>query len=73
MGKRLQKEAKKLGLTNLPKYTFYAQPRKIKMKFTKLKPDIAYIVENWMMSIDPSTKKEESIQTSIKKVILSEL
>jgi len=64
MGKKLQKEAKKLGLTNLPKYTFYAQPRKIKWKFSKTKPDIAYELENWMTSNDPSSKMDESMSGS---------
>ncbi len=60
MGKKVQKEAMQLGLTNLPKYTFYTQPRKVKAKASKVKPDIAYVVENWMTSIDPSTKTDES-------------
>ena len=50
----------KLGLTNLPKYTFYTQPRKVKAKASKVKPDIAYVVEEWMTKIDPSTKMSES-------------
>lgn len=60
MGKGIQKEAMKLGLTNLPKYTFYTQPRKVKAKASKVKPDIAYVVEEWMTKIDPSTKMSES-------------
>lgn len=60
MGKNVQKEAMQLGLTNLPKYTFYAQPKKVKAKASRVKPDIAYAVENWMSSIDPSTKMSES-------------
>ena len=60
MVKKVQKEALQLGLTNLPKYTFYTQPRKVKAKASKVKPDIAYAVENWMTSIDPSTKMGES-------------
>ena len=64
MGKKLQKEAKKLGLTDLPKYTFYAQPREIKWKFSKIKPDIAYELENWMKSVDPSSKMDESFSGS---------
>ncbi len=60
MGKNVQKEAMQLGLTNLPKYTFYCQPKKVKAKASKVKPDIAYVVENWMTSIDPSTKMSES-------------
>jgi len=60
MGKGTKKEAMQLGLMNLPKYTLYAQPRKVKAKASKIKPDIAYVVENWMTSIDPSTKMGES-------------
>jgi hypothetical protein len=60
MGKNVKKEAMKSGLTNLPKYTFYAQPKKVKAKASKVKPDIAYVVENWMTNIDPSTKTSES-------------
>jgi hypothetical protein len=60
MGKTVKKEATQLGLTNLPKYTFYAQPRKVKAKFSRVKPDIAYLVEDWMTKIDPSTKMGES-------------
>ncbi len=60
MGKGTKKEAMQLGLTNLPKYTFYCQPKKVKAKASKVKPDIAYVVENWMTSIDPSTKMSES-------------
>ena len=60
MGKKLQKEAMRLGLTDLPKYTFYAQPRKTKVKFSKTKPDFAYIVEDWMKSVDPSTAQDET-------------
>ncbi|NVM34619.1 MAG: hypothetical protein HWN81_03425 [Candidatus Lokiarchaeota archaeon] len=60
MGKKLQKQAMQLGLTNLPKYTFFGRPKKLKMKFSKYKPDLAYTVENWMKNLDPSTAAEES-------------
>ncbi|MFX1427369.1 MAG: hypothetical protein ACFFBE_13015 [Promethearchaeota archaeon] len=60
MGKNVQREAMQLGLTKLPKYTFYTQPRKVKAKYSKVKPDIAYTVENWMTNIDPSIKMSES-------------
>ena len=60
MGKNVQKEAMQLGLTNLPKYTFYCQPKKVKAQFSKVKPDIAYVVENWITSIDPSTKMDDT-------------
>jgi len=60
MGKNVKKEAMQLGLTNLPKYTFYTQPRKVKAKASKVKPDIAYAVETWISNIDPSIKMGES-------------
>ncbi len=66
MGKRTQKEAMQLGLTNLPKYTFYAQPRKIKVKLSKIKPDSAYLLENWMKSVDPSAKMDENAKYGYK-------
>lgn len=60
MGKQVQIQAKQLGLTNLPKYTFYGRPKKFKAKFSKIKPDFAYIVEDWMKSVDPSSIMSES-------------
>ena len=56
MGKGVKKEAMQVGLMDLPKYTFYCQPKKVKAQFSKVKPDIAYVVENWITNIDPSTK-----------------
>jgi len=37
MSGEVQSQAKKLGLIDLPRYTFYAQPKKIKVMFSKLK------------------------------------
>ena len=59
MGKQVQKKAIQLGLTNQPKYTFYVQPRKVKGKFSRVKPDFAYIIENWMNDIDSSNSMSE--------------
>jgi hypothetical protein len=66
LAKGVKKEAMELGLMNLPKYTFYCQPKKVKKQsligvirqksYFGVKPDIAYVVENWMTNIDPSTK-----------------
>ena len=53
-------EAKKLGLKDLPKYTFYARPKKSKVMFSKFKPDIAYLVEDWMNNLDSTTTASES-------------
>jgi len=64
MGKEVQKKAQKLGLTNLPKFTFYGRPKKLKMKFSKIEPDIAYTVENCMKNVDPSFEMEESSKLS---------
>ncbi|MFX1567826.1 MAG: hypothetical protein ACFFCV_05595 [Promethearchaeota archaeon] len=60
MGKKVRKEAESLGLTNLPKYTFFGRPKNLKMKFSKYKPDLAYTVENWMKSIESSIAIDES-------------
>jgi hypothetical protein len=60
MGKEVQKRAKDLGLMKQPKFTFYARPRKIKAKFSKIKPDIAYTIENWMNGADSSAVLSES-------------
>ena len=40
MSKEIQSQAKKLGLIDLPRYTFYAQPKKNKVMFSKFKPDM---------------------------------
>ena len=61
IGKQVQDQAKQLGLTNQPQYTFYGRPRKIKANFSKIKPDFAYILEDWMISLDPSTTTSESV------------
>ena len=53
-------QAKKLGFIDLPRYTFYAQPKKFKVMFSKFKPDIAYIVEDWMKNLDSTTIASES-------------
>ena len=53
-------QAKKLGFIDLPRYTFYAQPKKSKVMFSKFKPDIAYIVEDWMKNLDSTTIASES-------------
>jgi hypothetical protein len=60
MGKQVKNRAIQLGLTNQPKYTFYARPKKIKAKFSKIKPDIAYTIEDWMKGIDSSAAMSES-------------
>jgi hypothetical protein len=64
MGKEAYKKAKKLGMLNKPKYTFYYTPKKIKHKFSKIKPDVAYLIEDWMVKIDPSTIMSETQATS---------
>ena len=60
MGHKLQKEAARLGLTDQPKYTFFMRPRKMKMKFSKYKPDVVYIIEQFIMGLDPETRNGES-------------
>jgi len=60
MGKEAQNQAKKLGMMSKPQYTFYYSPRKIKAKFSKVKPDVAYLIEDWIKNIDPSAIISES-------------
>ena len=60
MGKKVQKMANQLGLLNQPKYTFYVQPRKIKGKFSRVRPDVSYIIEDWMRKIDSSAVYSET-------------
>ena len=61
MSEEVKSQAKKLGLINLPKYTFYGQPKKIKVMFSKFKPDIANIAENWMKNLDSTTTIKETM------------
>ncbi|MHA1916444.1 MAG: hypothetical protein ACW97V_18995, partial [Promethearchaeota archaeon] len=60
MGKEAQYQAKRLGMMNKPQYTFYAQPRTNKVKASKIKPDIAYLLEGWFKNIDPGSVISES-------------
>ncbi|MFW9969898.1 MAG: hypothetical protein ACFFDF_06830 [Candidatus Odinarchaeota archaeon] len=60
MGKEAQNQAKKLGMMNKPQYTFYYSPKTIKAKFSKFKPDIAYIIDDWIKNIDSSAIVSES-------------
>jgi len=60
MSGEFQSQAKKLGFIDLPRYTFYAQPKKSKVMFSKFKPDIAYLVEDWMKNLDSTTTSSES-------------
>lgn len=61
MGKEIKRKANQLGLINQPQYTFYARPKKIKAKFSKIKPDIAYTIENWINGADASAAMSESV------------
>ncbi|MFX1377650.1 MAG: hypothetical protein ACFFA4_01025 [Promethearchaeota archaeon] len=60
MGKEAQSQAKKIGMMNKSQYTFYYSPKKIKAKFSKIKPDVAYLIEDWIKNIDPSAIISES-------------
>ncbi|MBN1802349.1 MAG: hypothetical protein JW891_12635 [Candidatus Lokiarchaeota archaeon] len=60
MGKKCKKEAEKLGILNLPKYTFYGRPKGLKMKFSKYKPKFANEIRNWLLTFDPATTESES-------------
>ena len=61
MSWEIQKQAKELGLIDMPKYTFYAQPRKNKPMYSKFKPDIANLVEEWMKNLDSTTAIKETM------------
>ena len=60
MGKKLQKQAKSMGLTNLPKHTFYCQPAGIKRKFSTTTPRFIYTIYDWVASFDQSCQREYS-------------
>lgn len=59
MGRNLQKQAKSMGLTNHPKYTFYCQPAGIKKKFSTTTPRFIYTLNDWVASFDPSCQRED--------------
>ncbi|MFX0021378.1 MAG: hypothetical protein ACFE9S_03570 [Candidatus Hermodarchaeota archaeon] len=60
MGKEAQSQAKKLGMMSKPQYTFYYSPRKVKAKFSKIKPDVAYLIEDWIKQVDASAIVSEA-------------
>ena len=60
MGKNVQKMAKQLGLLSQPKYIIYVQPKKIRGKFSRVRPDISYIVEDWLGRMDSTSVYSES-------------
>ncbi|MHA2282436.1 MAG: hypothetical protein ACXAC5_16455 [Promethearchaeota archaeon] len=60
MGRKLQKQAKSIGLTNLPKYTFYCQPKGIKTKFSTTKPKFIYPIVDWLRSFDQSVQDDDT-------------
>ncbi len=60
MGKEAQSRAKKSGMMSKPQYTFYYSPRKVKAKFSKIKPDVAYLMEDWIKQVDSSAIISES-------------
>ncbi len=61
MGKEVQSQAKELGLINLPRYTFYAQPKTFKVKFSKFKPGMAFLLENWIKNLDSTATISEAM------------
>lgn len=61
MGREAQSQAKKLGMMSKPQYTFYYSPRKMKTKFSKMKPDVSYLIEDWIKEIDPSAITSEAL------------
>ena len=59
-GKEIQKQAEKLGLTRLKLTLLYARPKKIRMTFSKWKPDTADTIRGYMKTIDPSFVESSS-------------
>jgi hypothetical protein len=60
MGRAVQKQAKKLGMMNLPKYTFYCQPAGIKRKFSTTTPRFIYVINDWVLSFDQSCQRDDT-------------
>ncbi|MFX1429163.1 MAG: hypothetical protein ACFFCY_03235 [Promethearchaeota archaeon] len=60
MGKAVQKQAKSMGMMNLPKYTFYCQPAGIKRKFSTTTPRFVYTINDWVASFDQSCQRDDS-------------
>ncbi|MBY8990282.1 MAG: hypothetical protein KGD58_05970 [Candidatus Lokiarchaeota archaeon] len=56
----LKKQADSLGLTKLPKYTFYCQPKGIKKKFSTTKPRFIYSIEDYLKGLDQSVQEGDS-------------
>lgn len=60
MGKQIQKQAEKLGLTKIKLTILYARPKKIRMTFSKYKPGTADTIRNYLKTIDPSFLESSS-------------
>ena len=60
MGKKVQKQAKSMGMTNLPKYTFFCQPEGIKRKFSTTTPKFVYTINDWVASFDQSCLRDDA-------------
>ncbi|MHA1649668.1 MAG: hypothetical protein ACTSYB_05705 [Candidatus Helarchaeota archaeon] len=60
MGKKVRKQAQKLGFTNLPVTELYARARKIKTTFSKYVPDVARVIYDYIMLQDPSMLHDRS-------------
>jgi len=60
MGKEIQKQAEKLGLTRLKLTILYARPKNVRMTFSKLKPGTADTIRDYMKTIDPSFVESSS-------------
>ncbi|MHA2185852.1 MAG: hypothetical protein ACXAAI_12735 [Promethearchaeota archaeon] len=60
MGKAVQRQAKSMGLMNLPKYTFYCQPAGIKRKFSTTTPRFIYTINDWVASFDQSCQRDDA-------------
>jgi hypothetical protein len=60
MGRAVQKQAKSMGMMNLPKYTFYCQPSGIKRKFSTTTPRFIYVINDWVLSFDQSCQRDDT-------------
>ncbi len=54
MVNEIRMQANNLGLTKLRMTLLYARPKKLRMLFSKYKPDTADVIEDYMKLIDPS-------------------
>jgi len=57
---KIRKQANNLGLTKLRMTLLYARPKKVRLIFSKHKPDVADVIQDYMKLIDPSFVESSS-------------